>query len=89
MSQSGSVTAISRVPDPVNEPVRGYAPGSAERASLERRVQELAKERIEAPMVIGGQEVRSQATFEVRAPHRHDLVLAEAHAAGVDTGWSA
>ena len=26
--------AISKVPVPVNEPVKGYAPGSPERASL-------------------------------------------------------
>ena len=32
--------AITCVPDPRNEPVLDYAPGSAERAALERRLAE-------------------------------------------------
>ncbi len=70
------------VPDPVNEPVHGYAPGSAERESLATRVTAMAKERVEATMVIGGREVTSGQTFAQVAPHRHDLVLADVHAAG-------
>jgi 1-pyrroline-5-carboxylate dehydrogenase len=73
-----------RLPTPTNEPVRGYAPGSAERASLEARVRAMAGERLEAPCVIGGAEVRTGDTFVVRAPHRHDLELADVHAAGRD-----
>ncbi|MBW3602406.1 MAG: L-glutamate gamma-semialdehyde dehydrogenase [Actinobacteria bacterium] len=69
-------------PDPVNEPVRGYAPGSPERESLAARVAAMAKERVEATMVIGGREVASGTTFAQVAPHRHDLVLADVHAAG-------
>ena len=33
--------AATVVPVPANEPVRGYAPGSGERASLEARLKEL------------------------------------------------
>ena len=73
-----------RVPPPANEPVRTYAPASAERASLESRIAEMSKERIDAPLVIGGREVRSSDTFTFRAPHRHDLELAEVHAAGTE-----
>ena len=36
------------VPVPRNEPVRGYAPGSPERISLQARVEALAAERLEA-----------------------------------------
>jgi 1-pyrroline-5-carboxylate dehydrogenase len=71
------ITARVRVPPPRNEPVLGYAPGSSERASLEERLAVMAKERIEAPMVIGGRAVMG-ASFPVRAPHRHELVLADA-----------
>jgi 1-pyrroline-5-carboxylate dehydrogenase len=71
-----------RVPEPYNEPIRGYAPGSPERASLEQRIASMSKERVEAPCFIDGEEVRTGDTFVVRAPHRHDLELAEAHAAG-------
>jgi 1-pyrroline-5-carboxylate dehydrogenase len=73
-----------RVPVPDNEPVVGYAPGSPERASLEARITAMAGERIEAPCVIDGDEVRTGDTFVQRAPHRHDLELAEVHAAGRD-----
>jgi 1-pyrroline-5-carboxylate dehydrogenase len=73
---------IFRVPEPYNEPVRGYAPGSPERASLERRIASMSGERVEAPCVIAGEEVRTGDTFVVRAPHRHDLELADVHAAG-------
>jgi 1-pyrroline-5-carboxylate dehydrogenase len=69
------------VPPPANEPQRLYAPGTAERASLEERVRAMEKERIEAAMVIGGERVTSGERFVQRAPHRHDLHLADVHAA--------
>jgi len=78
---AGTTTATARVPDPVNEPVRTYAPGTPERARLEQRLAAMGKERIEAPMVVGGTAVSGRSTFPVAAPHRHDLVLADAHAA--------
>jgi 1-pyrroline-5-carboxylate dehydrogenase len=75
------VTGRFDVPVPANEPIRGYAPGSAERASLEHRLKSMATERLEAPMVIGGERVTSSTRFEVRAPHRHEQVLADVHGA--------
>jgi len=36
-----------KVPPPVNEPVKAYAPGSAERAELKARLAAMAKERID------------------------------------------
>jgi 1-pyrroline-5-carboxylate dehydrogenase len=73
---------IFRVPEPYNEPIRGYAPGSPERASLERRIASMSSERADAPCVIAGEEIRTGDTFVVRAPHRHELELADVHAAG-------
>jgi 1-pyrroline-5-carboxylate dehydrogenase len=75
------VTGRFAVPAPSNEPIRTYAPGSAERASLEARLKAMADERVEAPMVIGGEHVQSSTRFEVRSPHRHELVLADVAAA--------
>ncbi len=72
------------VPPVRNEPVRDYAPGSAERASLTERLATLSKDRIEAPMVIAGRRVTGSTTFEVAAPHRHRHVLADVHAATPD-----
>ncbi len=69
-------------PRPSNEPIHNYAPGTAQRGSLLDEVRRLEKLTVDVPCVIGGREVRTGTTFERRAPHRHDLHLAEIHAAG-------
>jgi 1-pyrroline-5-carboxylate dehydrogenase len=76
------VTAVRRVPPPVNEPVRSYAPGSPERAEVKRRLNEMAAERIEIPLIIGGREIRTGTTANAVMPHDHQHVLAEWHKAG-------
>ena len=73
---------VFRTPDPVNEPVLSYAPGSPERASIEARLEQMATERIEVPLVIGGEEVRTGNTREMVAPHDHGHVLGIFHQAG-------
>jgi len=70
-----------RVPPPVNEPVKSYAPGSPERAELKARLKSMAAERIEIPLRIGGKEVRSGTTAPSVMPHDHRHVLAEWHKA--------
>ena len=68
--------AISTVPAPINEPVLGYAPGSAERAALENRVKELAGAQLELTMTIGGeQRMGGGAPIDVVQPHNHASVL--------------
>ncbi len=74
--------AIVQVPNPVNEPVRDYAPGSPEKASIKQRLGEMLGERIEIPLIIGGQEVRSGNTGTCVCPHDHGHVLADFHQAG-------
>ncbi|WP_326638598.1 L-glutamate gamma-semialdehyde dehydrogenase [Streptosporangium sp. NBC_01755] len=68
--------AISTVPAPTNEPVLGYAPGSAERAALEKRVKELAGAQLDLTMTIGGeQRMGGGAPIDVVQPHNHASVL--------------
>jgi 1-pyrroline-5-carboxylate dehydrogenase len=74
--------AIANVPPPRNEPIREYGPGSAEKASLKKRLAEMLGERIEIPLIIGGEAVRTTDTFEAVCPHDHGHVLAEVHQAG-------
>jgi 1-pyrroline-5-carboxylate dehydrogenase len=74
--------AIALPPEPRNEPVNDYAPGSPERAELQQRLRELERERIEIPLVIGGKDVTTQETFEAVEPHRKSHVLADVHAGG-------
>ena len=70
-----------RVPPPVNEPVRSYAPGSPERAELKARLAAMAGERIDIPLIIGGQEIRTGETAQAVMPHDHRHVLADWHKA--------
>jgi len=72
-----SAPGIFTPPAPVNEPVRGYEPGSPERAELEARLRQMEGERIEIPLVIGGKDVSTDETFEAVMPHRKSHVLAD------------
>ncbi|HBW19383.1 MAG TPA: 1-pyrroline-5-carboxylate dehydrogenase [Actinobacteria bacterium] len=68
--------AVTNVPFPANEPIKGYAPGSPERASLEQKIKELAGERAELTMTIGGQQrMGSGDRVDVVAPQIHRHVL--------------
>ncbi|HEX6966764.1 MAG TPA: L-glutamate gamma-semialdehyde dehydrogenase [Gemmatimonadaceae bacterium] len=70
-----------RVMEPINEPVLNYAPGSAERRALEARLEEMASERIDIPLIIGGKEIRTGKTAQAVMPHNHAHVLADWHQA--------
>ena len=48
-----------RIREPKNEPTLAYEPGSAERAELKARLQEMLDNPIEVPMIIGGKAVHS------------------------------
>jgi 1-pyrroline-5-carboxylate dehydrogenase len=68
--------AVTQVPGPVNEPIRGYAPGSPERATLQQRLGELATDRHELTMTIAGtQRMAGGDEIDVVQPHRHSHVL--------------
>jgi 1-pyrroline-5-carboxylate dehydrogenase len=68
--------AVTNVPPPHNEPVRQYPPGSPDRAALESKVKELAGERAELTMTIGGrQRLAGGEPVDVVAPHNHRHVL--------------
>jgi 1-pyrroline-5-carboxylate dehydrogenase len=68
--------AVSRVPAPVNEPVRQYAPGSHERAALESKIKELAGQQAELTMTINGQQQLAHGDrIDVVQPHNHRHVL--------------
>jgi 1-pyrroline-5-carboxylate dehydrogenase len=70
--------AVTNVPFPGNEPVKGYAPGSPERAALEQRLKEMAGERADLTMTIGGQQRHGGGdAVQVVQPHNHRHVLGE------------
>jgi 1-pyrroline-5-carboxylate dehydrogenase len=68
--------AVTQVPPPVNEPIHEFVPGSPERAALEARLKQLAAERVELTMTIGGeQRLGGGESIDVVQPHRKDAVL--------------
>ncbi|TMZ51472.1 1-pyrroline-5-carboxylate dehydrogenase, partial [Klebsiella pneumoniae] len=68
--------AVTSVPVPANEPVRTYAPGTAERESLQAQLAELESERHELPQTIGGRRrMAGGDPFDVVQPHDHGHVL--------------
>ena len=77
-----SAPGIFRPPAAVNEPVRGYEPGSPHRESLRGRLAEMERERLDIPLVIGGEDVRTGATREAVMPHRKAHVLGDVHQGG-------
>jgi 1-pyrroline-5-carboxylate dehydrogenase len=70
-----------QVPPPVNEPVKVYAPGSPEKAALKARLDSMAGERIEVPLIIGGKEVTTGDRATAVMPHDHGHVMADWHRA--------
>ncbi len=68
--------ALYKVPTAVNEPVRNYAPGSAEREELISKYKEMYnQDPIDVPMYIGGKEVRTNNKKAMSPPHDHKKVL--------------
>ncbi len=71
-----------RVPEPYNEPVKGYVAGSPEREELRTRLDELSSQRLEIPLVIGGEDVQTGDTFEAVMPHKRSHVLGDVQKGG-------
>lgn len=76
------LSGVIRIPEPVNEPVCNYAPGSPEKQSLKAKLREMLSREVEIPLIIGGEEVRTGSTAKVVCPHDHGHVLAVYHRAG-------
>ncbi|MCP4567168.1 MAG: L-glutamate gamma-semialdehyde dehydrogenase [FCB group bacterium] len=64
-----------RVPYPENEPVLSYAPGSPEREVLKKALAELKSRQMEVPMIIGGQEIKTDETVKMTSPQDHSREL--------------
>src|SRR2546423_6501655 len=74
-----------RVPTPVNEAVKSYAPGSAERTALKDRLRSMSNETIDIPLIIGGEENWAGGNAHKGMPHKHRPPLARWHSAS-ETG---
>lgn len=66
-------------PLPANEPVQNYAPGSPERATLQKALADLKKKPLEIPMYIGGRAIKTGKKIAIRPPHETAHVLGHFH----------
>ena len=68
--------AVTNVPQPVNEPVHDYAPGSRERDALIGRLEQMAAEQVELTMSIDGEhQMGGGEPIDVVQPHNHKAQL--------------
>lgn len=62
-------------PDPVNEPVRDYRPGSPERVSIKAALEAAQAQPVQVPLVIGGEAYHTDQQTDIHCPHDHSLIL--------------
>ncbi len=74
-------TGFYNVPKAVNEPVKSYAPNSAERAELLAAYKKMYKEVVDIPFYIGGKEIRTGNTVSIHPPHDHKHTVGHFHTA--------
>lgn len=74
--------AYFKVPEPANEPVKTYLPGSSEKEELKKKLGELKSQKVEVPLIIGGEEIKTGNTAEMIIPHNKKHVLGVYHKAG-------
>ncbi len=74
--------AYFKLPIPVNEPILNYSPGSSEKKELKSKLAELKSKEIEIPLIIGGEEIKTGKTAEIRVPHNLSKKLGVYHKAG-------
>jgi 1-pyrroline-5-carboxylate dehydrogenase len=74
--------AIFKIPHPVNEPVKNYAPKSAEKEALKKELKAQKAQQVDIPMYIGGKEVRTGVKKEIHPPHEIKHTLGHFHWGG-------
>ncbi len=63
-------------PPPENEPIQSYGPSTVERRTLKAKLDSMAENPIDIPLIIGGKEIKTDRHVEVVSPHEHRRVLA-------------
>ena len=66
---------MNNIIDLINEPVKSYEVGSEERASLQKKYDELASNEIEIPIIINGENILTDDTGKCVMPHNHQYTL--------------
>jgi 1-pyrroline-5-carboxylate dehydrogenase len=69
------------VPKAVNEPVKSYAPNSPEKAAVLAAYKHMWNSKIDVPLYIGSEEIRTGNTRNMSAPHDHKHIVGTYHLA--------
>jgi 1-pyrroline-5-carboxylate dehydrogenase len=69
------------VPKAINEPVKSYAPNSPEKAAVLMAYKEMWNSKIDVPLYIGSEEIRTKNTRNMTAPHDHKHIVGSYHLA--------
>jgi len=69
------------VPVAINEPVKGYAPGSPEREEVLQTYKDMFQTNVDVPLYINGTYVSTKDTATMSPPHDHQHVLGTYHKA--------
>ena len=65
----------------INEPIKSYQAGTKERISLQKKYDELSANKIEIPIIINGEKIKTGDIGKCVMPHDHQEVLATYHKA--------
>jgi len=74
-------TGFYNVPLAVNEPVKQYAPNSAERTELLAMYHKMYNEQVDIPFYIGSEEIRTGNTVSIHPPHDINHTVGQYHLA--------
>ncbi|WP_373516891.1 L-glutamate gamma-semialdehyde dehydrogenase [Pricia sp.] len=69
------------VPIAINEPIKSYAPGSAEREDVIKQYHAYFKGNVDVPLYIGSKEIKTGNTKPISPPHDHKHVVGQYHLA--------
>ena len=70
-----------QVPTAINDPIKTYAPGSPEREEVLLTYKEMYNEKMDVPLYIGSEEIRTGNTMSMHPPHDHKHDLGKFHLA--------
>lgn len=69
------------VPKAINEPIKGFAPGSPERNEVLAQYKSYFNGNVEVPLYIGSEEIKTGNTKPMSPPHDHKHVVGSYHLA--------
>jgi len=70
-----------QVPTAINEPIKSYAPGTPEREEVLNTYKEMWNTKMDVPLYIGSEEIKTGDTMGMRPPHDHKHDLGSFHLA--------